>query len=81
MAFLWRKCAEAGWLRQLEARLTGRILARKPNDEEKNLALKLYICLQSSTGAPDAVARAWGVDRNTMYNWKVKADVTRHPPW
>jgi DNA invertase Pin-like site-specific DNA recombinase len=76
MAFLWRKRAdnEKGWLRKLEARLTGRKLEGKPKDEEKNLALKLYLSLQSCTGAPEAIARAWGVDRKTMYNWKVKAD-------
>ena len=58
----------------MEARLTGRKLEGKPKDEEKNLALKLYLSLQSCTGAPEAIARAWGVDRKTMYNWKVKAD-------
>ena len=38
MAFLWRKRADAGWLRKLEARLTARKLDGKPTDEEKNLA-------------------------------------------
>jgi hypothetical protein len=61
-------------LLQLEARLTGRKLEGKPKDEEKNLALKLYICLQPSTGAPDAVACVWGVTQHTIYNWKAKAD-------
>ena len=76
MAFLWRKRAdnEKGWLRKLEARLTGRKLEGKPKDEEKNLALKLYLCLQSSTGSADAIACAWGVERRTIYNWKGKAD-------
>jgi hypothetical protein len=77
MAFLLKKRANPnnkGWLRQLESRLTGCKLEGKPKDEEKNLALKLYLCLQSSTGAADAIACAWGVTKHTIYNWKTKAD-------
>jgi hypothetical protein len=76
MAFLLKKRAgnKKGWLRQLEGRLTGRVLAQKPTDNEKNLALKLYLCLQSSTSSADAVACAWGVSRQTIYNWKEQAD-------
>jgi hypothetical protein len=76
-----------GWLRQLEARLTGRNIAsaRKPTDEEKNLALKLYMSVYSSDCAAKLVACAWGVGRHTIYNWKAKADesptmtITRKP--
>jgi hypothetical protein len=75
MAYLWTKRANKGWLRANEARLTGRKLEGKPKDEEKNLALTLYISLQSCTGsAAAAVAHAWGVERRTLYNWKEKAD-------
>jgi DNA invertase Pin-like site-specific DNA recombinase len=74
MAYLWKKSPKKGWLRQLEARLSGRALGEKPKDEEKNLALKLYLSLQSCTGAADAIACAWGVTRVTVYNWKANAD-------
>ncbi len=74
MAYLWTKSHTKGWLRLLEARLTGGKLEGKPKDEEKNLALKLYLSLQSCTGAPEAIGCAWGVSRHTIYNWKGKAD-------
>lgn len=73
MAFLLKK-KEEGWLRRLEARLTGRVLARKPSDEEKNVAIKLYLALLSCEGSARVVAFAWGVKRQTIYNWKAKAD-------
>jgi hypothetical protein len=75
MAYLWTKRADKGWLQRLEARVSGRILApRKPTDEEKNLALKLYVALLSDVGSTRLVAAAWGVGRQTIYNWKAKAD-------
>jgi hypothetical protein len=75
MAYLLKK-RDKGWLQRLEAQLTRRTIGKKPKDEEKNLALvlKLYLCLESSTGAAAAVAHAWGVERRTLYNWKEKAD-------
>jgi hypothetical protein len=74
MAYLHKHAQEKGWLRQLEARLTGRVLARKPTDEEKNLAVKLYLSVLSCIGSASLIACAWGVDRKTVYNWKAKAD-------
>jgi DNA invertase Pin-like site-specific DNA recombinase len=69
MAYMLKKQGEIGWLRRLEARLTGRVvLARKPNDDEKNLALKLYLSLLSCEGAAKLIACAWGVKRQTIYN-------------
>jgi hypothetical protein len=74
MAFLWKKRADKGWLRKLEARLTGRALMGKPKDEEKNLAVKLFLSLLSCTGSAKLIATAWGVEKRTIYNWKGKAD-------
>jgi hypothetical protein len=74
MAYLHKHARNKGWLRQLEVRLTGRKLEGKPKDEEKNLALKLYLCLRSCTSSADAIACAWGVRRQTIYDWKTKAD-------
>jgi hypothetical protein len=73
MAYLHKHASNKGWLRQLEARLTGRILARKPTDEEKKLAVKLYLSLLSCVGSASVIACAWGVDRKTVYNWKDEA--------
>jgi hypothetical protein len=75
MWYLHKHASNKGWLRQLEARLTGRVVVWKtPNDDEKNLALKLYLCLRSNIGSADAIASAWGVRRQTIYEWKKKVD-------
>jgi hypothetical protein len=74
MAYLHKHASNKGWLRRLEARLSGRKLAQKPTDEEKNLALKLYLPLLSCVSSGNLVACAWGVDRKTIHNWKATAD-------
>jgi hypothetical protein len=77
MAYMHRQQGakeSAGWLRRLEARLSGRKTRKTPNDDEKNLALKLYLTVQSCDAAAKVVAWAWGVGRFTIYNWKKKAE-------
>jgi hypothetical protein len=55
----------------------GCTLARKqPTDGEKNLALKLYLSLLSCERAARVLASAWGVERQSIYNWKAKADAS-----
>ena len=75
MAYLWKKSVNKGWLRQLEARLTGRKLEGKPKDEEKNLAVKLFLSLLSCTGSAKLIATQTTLQQGGQYSSDCNAPV------